>query len=76
MVCFRNNFNGFVVYGFDPEFFYQLNGYHSSNDRRTDYSLHVDALQPEHFLYPEPRYHFSLDNNDPEQHASDQKFDI
>jgi len=67
MVRFWNDPDRFVVDGLDPELFYQLKTYHSGNYCRTNNSVHMETLQPEHFLYPEPRYYFSFDNENSEQ---------
>ena len=76
MVCFWNDPDHFTVNRSDPEFFYQLKANHSGNYCGTDNSVHVEALQPEHFLYPEPRHYLSFYYKDPEQQTCQKKFNI
>ena len=36
----------------------------------------MNALQPEHFLYPEPRHHFSFNEEYAKQYSSKQEFQV
>ena len=76
MVCFWNDPDRLFIDSSDPEFFYQLNGDHAGDHCRSDYSIHVNALQPEHLLYPEPRYNFTLNDEDAKQQSCKEKSDI
>jgi hypothetical protein len=73
MVCLRNDPDRLVVDRSYFEFFYQLNRDHSNNYGRSDNAKHMETLQTEHFLDPEPRYYFSFDEQDAKEHTGDEK---
>src|SRR5687767_5166958 len=52
--------NRFAVNCFDLEFFDQPYRYNAYGNGRSKNAIHVKALQPEHFLYTKPGYHFGF----------------
>lgn len=56
-------------YGVDFPSLDQLNGYKRYQDRGANDAVHKEALQPKHFLYPEPGNDFRFGKNDPKQNS-------
>ena len=55
---FWQQYDRFSINRSEVNFFYQPYGKNAGGNGRTQYPVHVKALQPEHFLYPEPGYYF------------------
>jgi hypothetical protein len=54
----------------------KLNGNHAHQNGRADNAVHMEGLEPEHLLNPKPADDFAFGENDAEQRAQHQVFEI